>query len=792
MDLKTQAKLLTKDLRCKIIMDYKETDLHKALKELFQLSEPDYLVEITHGPGELGKDLVIVKSDKFTTEVIAVVVKRGDIKGATSGDVDDLNSNVNEILSYNSKKSLAEIESQIQQALAHPAEIKSIFKELPVSKVFVVLAGELSNHTRKRLTKEIAMKVEVFDINRLIDNFTEFYPQIFFEEQIIDFLQQKINELEENHRRVKSGKSLSDYFVNPLIKPLNTLLEFDMENLKTVIKKKKFPFSELLQISQRRKKLILSGDPGTGKTGAMAKLTIDRYQSAYKLSLKKPSKSNRKMDVPLFIHAREFLKSESVENLLTTYFGSVETKSYFKVDLLIVDGLDEMDSSKRSEVIHKLDEFSEEIPCSYILTTRKIDLINTLPEKYAKYELLPFEYSQAIKLITKLISEKKILEAMRESLEKIQSRYLLGPLSLMLLIELVEEVKDHEEIPASVTELYDRFFDMVLGREDKEKGIEILFEYLIKKKFLGELAYHQFLKKNRFEIPKSDFKKFLNSYANKYGWNPKRLDGFVKEIERAGVLNQREEVSFKHRLFLDYFAAFHVHETRGDIANLNSLIVDTYFDDVWGEVAFFYIGMRREITQDLLEKIYSYSSDNLTVDIDKLLGARLLQAGWHSPTEQHLYAIKESVSYIPQVRKHFQEIITSSDSRIPGIASDFLTLGLTDYSFNSGFLANHIKEILKQLINSESNDDTYRAVALFWAVRRFLKSEDVKQNIDEILGKLNGFEDDSQQARILLLLTLIEEDKETRKRIGRQVKKLAMKSPKVFEALAPTRRKGFR
>ena len=187
------------------------------------------------------------------------------------------------LLSYNSTKSLDEIESQIQQALTHPAEIKSSFKELPVSKVFVVLAGELSRHARRRLTKEIAMKVEIFDINRLIDNFTEFYPQIFFEKQIIDFLQQKINELEENHRRAKSGKSLSDYFVNPLIKPLNTLLEFDMESLKTVVKKKKFPFSELLHISQKRKKLILSGDPGTGKTGAMAKLTIDRYQSAYKL-----------------------------------------------------------------------------------------------------------------------------------------------------------------------------------------------------------------------------------------------------------------------------------------------------------------------------------------------------------------------------------------------------------------------------------------------------------------------------------------------------------------------------
>lgn len=792
LNLKAQAELLTKDFRRKIIMDYKEIDLHKALKELFQSSEPDYLVEITHGPSELGKDLVIVKSDKFTKEVIAVVVKRGNIKGKTSGDVDDLNNNVNDILSYKPSRRLSEIESQINQALKHPAEMKSIFKELPVSKVFVVLAGEISNHMRRRLTKEIAMKVEIFDINRLIDNFTEYYPQIFFEEQIVDFLQKKINELEEYHRRSKSNKSLSDYFVNPLIKPLNTLLGFDMERLKTSIKKKKLPFSELLHISQKRRKLILSGDPGTGKTGAMAKLTIDRYRNSYKILLKNPDRSNEKMTVPLFIHAREFLKSESVENLLTTYFESVETKSRFEVDLLIVDGLDEIDPSKRSQVIHKLDEFSEEISCSYILTTRKIDLINTLPDKYAKYELLPFEFRQALKLVTKLTSEEKILEAMREALEKIQSQYLLGPLSLMLLIELVEEVKDHEEIPASVTELYDRFFDMILGREDKEKGIEILFEYLIKKKFLGELAYYQFLEKNRFGIPKSDFKIFLNSYANKYGWNPKRLEGFAKEIERTGVLNQREEIAFKHRSFLDYFAAFHIHEKRGEIEDLNSLIVDTYFDDFWGEVAFFYIGLRREITQDLLKKIYSYSSENPAVDIDKLLGARLLQAGWHSPTEQHLYAIRESISYIHQARKYFQEIITTSDPEIPGIVSDFFTLGLTDHSFKSGILANHTKEILKQLIDSESHDDTYGAVALFWSVQRFLKSEDVEQNFDNILGKVDSLEDDSQKARILLLMPLIKNDKETRKRIGRRIKKLAMKSPKVFEALAPTRRKGFR
>ena len=149
----------------------------------------------------------------------------------------------------------------------------------------------------------------------------------------------------------------------------------------------------------------------------------------------------------------------------------------------MVDGLDEIESQNRLAIIDKLDSFSEEIGCSYILTSRKIDIINTLPQEYQKYELLPFEFNQALQLVSKLISDNKVLAAMKESLEKIQTQIFLVPLSLLLLVELVEE---RNEVPASITELYDRFFDMALGREDREKGIEVLFDYLMKKKFLGE------------------------------------------------------------------------------------------------------------------------------------------------------------------------------------------------------------------------------------------------------------------------------------------------------------------
>lgn len=374
---------------------------------------------------------------------------------------------------------------------------------------------------------------------------------------------------------------------------------------------------------------------------------------------------------------------------------------------------------------------------------------------------------------------------MKEGLEKIQTQILLVPLSLMLLIELVEE---HQEIPASVTELYDRFFDMALGKEDREKGIEVLFEYHIKKKFLATLAYREFLKKNRLGIPREDFEQFLNSYAEQYGWSPENLKSFVREIDRAGILNQGENVNFKHRSFLDYFAAFYLHESRGDI---NDLVVNTYFDDIWSEVSFFYIGLRREISPDLLEGIYSYKDEALMADLYKLLVGRLLQAGWHSPVSQHIYGIEQAIKYAPRVHKRFQEIITSSDSNIPNILSDFIVLILANFSFNSGFLKDHIKKILEQLVTSNSQEDIYMAVVLLGAIRRFLQPGEMKENINAIFDRVMGFPV-NEQARIFLLMMLIEEDKEIMRPIRRQMNKLKKRSPEIVRALLPAKRKGFR
>ena len=789
MELTIRAESLTQNLRRKIIMEFKELEIHGFLKELFQAMEPSYTVEITHGVSEYGKDLVIVKSDQFGKEVIGVVVKCGHIRGTTHGDVDLLKDDVDELLSKSAKNRMEEIKSQIDQALKHPAKLKSSLSKLPVSKVFVVLAGSISNNARTRLKKEISSEVELFDLDWLVEKFSEFYPQVFFHGRVIDFLERKRGGLEEKHRRGKSGRNLSEYFVDPLIKPLGENLQFDEKSLQTFFEIKRVPFFELLKISKQQSKLILAGDPGTGKSGAMAKLVIDRYQDICEQLVKKPGKPEEKISIPILVHAREFLKSESIDNLLDIYFEDEETKARFNIDLLLVDGLDEIKSMNRPNVINKLDEFSEKLQCSYILTTRKIDLITTLSEKYAKFELLPFEFNQAIKLVSKLISDNKVLDVMKESLEKIQDQIFLVPLSLLLLVDLVEEKK---EVPASMTELFDRFFDMALGREDTQKGIQNLFDYIVKKRFLGMLAHQEFWNKNRLEIPLDDYEKFINNYAKQFGWQLGDMENFVEEIERSGILELRSEINFKHRSFLDYFAGFYVFENREEIENLNDLIVDVYFDDIWNEVAFFYIGLRREINKELLTQIFSYPSDDIPVNINKLLIGRLLQAGWHSPAQHLVEGIKQGIEYSIQVRDNFQQITTPLQTPIPGIIFDFIVFALSDLSFNSGFLERHVKENLEKLINSPSNRDVYMAVILFLSTRRFFRPEESEYYIENILENLASLPDDKEQGRLLLLMEVLEEDKDRKKLLHRRVRKLIRKSPEIFKALLPAKKKGFR
>jgi predicted NACHT family NTPase len=165
------------------------------------------------------------------------------------------------------------------------------------------------------------------------------------------------------------------------------------------------------------------------------------------------------------------------------------------VNMLMVDALDEVSSSQRQQALEKASQFADELKINLLVASRKMDLVKTAPEGFTKYELLPFEFNQALKLLDNLAGgDKDKLKVLKSGLEKIQFKMPMVPLSLILLLELVEQKR---EVPASVNELYDSFSEIAHGRWEKDKGIEMLFEVSSEEALLGRLGTYRIAYKRK-------------------------------------------------------------------------------------------------------------------------------------------------------------------------------------------------------------------------------------------------------------------------------------------------------
>ena len=651
----------------------------------------------------------------------------------------------------------------------------------------IVLAGEISGSARQRLTREISNGPQILDLAWLVEKFTDYYPQVYFEGKAIDFVQQKIQLLETKFG-MKKGKNLSECFVEPIVADFEAPIELSGKSVAIAVRREKMPFSRLEQVvtASARQKLFLIGDPGTGKSFALAKLALDMFMGVY-AKLTRSAGTHEKAGVPIFVTAKELIAADSLETLLEAYFGE-SVKDRFSVEALLVDGLDEVSPSLREQAITKANEFADRLEACLLITSRKVDLIKSPVSGFDRYEIMPFEFGQAIRLFEKLVNNSGTMAALKEGLGRIRWQIPMVPLSLMLLIELVEE---RREVPASVTELYEQFSDMVLGRWDRQKGIEVLFDYQIKKRFLGALAWSEFVSKNRVEMGSDEFDTFVSSYAARYGFDAEKLKGFIGEIQRAGVLDFGESVSYRHKSFLEFFAATDLELHREELPDLNSRIVRIYFDELWSEVAFFYIGLRREISYAVLQGIEQYVGDGLNELAFKLLVGRLLQAGWHSPSETKARGILMAVSKATAFRERLLADLAAERLDVPKIVCDAVVLMLAELALSSAFLLEETEKLFGRLSGNGTLANVDMMLSLLWANRKLLTKDAVNQAINRVLETIQAAHEMSpeNQARALVVLTLIDKNEGSLNRsLKRKVERLQRRVPELFRLLLPSRK----
>ncbi|MBA7629726.1 hypothetical protein ES703_37230 [subsurface metagenome] len=532
---------------------------------------------------------------------------------------------------------------------------------------------------------------------------------------------------------------LSDTFINPTvseIEPPSSLTEAVIHTFRT----RKLPFTELETIIGETKRIVIIGDPGTGKSTALNKIALDMFEKCIGTITSKSRVEY--LEIPLLLKARD-LVSKNMEEYIESTMPEEPLRTKLRIKVLLIDGLDEIKAEERVKVVADLEEYCNNHKCGLVITTRKVEAIKEAIVPFKQYELLPFEYKQAVDFLKRILKDQELIRIIDEGLKRDDLRMSLTPLALELLIEIATVER---EIPAYITEIFERFTDNVLGKYDIAKGVDFAFQYHIKKKFLAELAWEEFFLKDRLVIPYEAFNKFVEQYKQHYRRIKDKLDQFLIEIEKAGILSIGDIVFFRHRSFLEFFTAYRLERHRGEQQSLDEDIVDIYFDLLWSEVAFYFIGILREIPQPIIGILDKYDEKTFEANIIKLLTGRLLQAGWDTNSDDKLKVMLIALRQVQPIKEQLDEIIKKQVAPIPAIFTDFFIINLSEYSLGSRTFADEIMTLCDSLASEQTWDCTYKCLLLLWANRYKLPPEKTREVASSIIATLKKLELSQQLA----------------------------------------------
>lgn len=688
---------LTEKQRKDFLRSFSEREIQQELQILFEkmYKTPVYILQ---GTQEFGKDLIIKIEEPVAIRYISVVVKMGDISGAVKD------------------KQLMIIRNQIEQSFEKDFYISEEIGPNSINEVFVVLFGKFSNNAQDNLhifiEKRYPRQVKLFDINKMDKFFLNHYPEVFCGASGLEALTSKDSELD----GVLLGKDahILTSFIDPNIrrfdkKTVNLLpsanLSDDQMLVKTLneslfgIKESITTFAQKLLCKNQN--VLVEGEAGSGKSVFCIKLAQTFINLAIKdLVANKKSDGVKPIKVPILISALE-LSNNSVDFLVKNYYR--ESTYNFTPVAIIVDGLDEVKRQSRIDTINNCIAYAKQESLSLVMTSRKnYNLIDDL-DGFLHYEILAFETTQAVNYIKKLITNNStLLTALLKGLEQIEHQIPLFPMALSLLVEIV---KEHNEVPASISELYSRYVNLVLGEKDSSKGIEVLFEYKIKKNFLGQLSYELFFDQSVVSVDYNLFYDFVKKYvANRP--HISNADNFIVELKRSSLLKFDEKaVEFLHKSFLDYFIADYFLSSRDELEETDDFdrINGLYYDELWGDVALFYFGIQTKITKSRLHQIIEIGKSKIDGNSSVLIFAeifmlgRLMQYAWDTNSDAKTMVIENATSIIMPLKKELFNMLEDATGikELPTISADIGLLHLFDISYSSLFLVKEIEGFVK-------------------------------------------------------------------------------------------------
>lgn len=797
-DIKMKAKSLPYRTKKEVITSYigKERLFHHELKHLLEKVYKDAYVEILDGPEEKGKDIVVRVENSFGEyEHIAFLVKAVDK------------------LSGSSRSRTAEIVIQLQQCFKIKAQLKDVHDEVSISKVYVINTGTITDGAKRKILQLIdesyyKNNTRFFAIEDLVKLFEKHYPEFYFNNDLHVFFKERLKKLE---RFLVDEKKL-ETFIAPRIKRFNKTKSeiiyqqqsrpsFDAIAEDLLGHFKSFTEFSNLVLKGKEQRVMLIGEAGSGKSVLLFKIVLEFIHDFLRHNSLSELKENDKLSLPVCLKAVDikYKRFDAFRQHIETFYSVTQNTN---IQTIMIDGIDEVSKEKRLFIKECVEAYIQQkgVNIRVLFSSRMNHTILDEFQQYTQYELMPYEMKQAISFIEKNVKKHAVFGVdIEKSLLELQGQIPFYPMALRLLIEVVEKYK---ELPASITELYNRYIGIMFGEFEMSVEIDQLYEPRIKREFFFTLAYEVFFVTNRVQISYKDFEAFLNLFCQRHTFIEDKEE-FLENIRRVSILKmEKEEVYFSHKSFLDFFIANYFRDNKEEL--IEEFEFEKFYtlytsSQQWDDVVSFYFGLRTKINKHEFKRL-KQNIEKLSDPFEKRLHhfylGRILQYAWMTQSEFKQEIIEEGMGVSLALKEDFHTIFKKHfEINIPTILSNIAVFNLIELCYSSAFLSSEIKLFIQNIDEDESK--------LYFAIMYILKNSQqldrrfVNRNLKKIIPKIQNIANLQDKILLMMLIDFFEErgkivlDNELNKRIDNFILKYKKQFPEVFQAILSVKKSSF-